>query len=68
MRYKIKHLFFCLLVFLHCSTAQSLQVGTERTTQYFPILKDKAIGVVGNQSSLIGERTVMVVECQTSSG
>ena len=55
MRYKIKHLFFCLLVFLHCSSAnESLQVGAERTAKYFPILKDKAIGVVGNQSSLIG--------------
>ena len=54
MRYKIKHLFLCLLVFLHCSSAnESLQVGAERTTKYFPLLKDKAIGVVGNQSSLI---------------
>ena len=55
MRYKIKHLFLCLLVFLHCSSAhESLQVGAERTAKYFPLLKDKAIGVVGNQSSLIG--------------
>ena len=55
MRYKIKHLFLCLLVFLHCSSAnESLQVGAERTDKYFPLLKDKAIGVVGNQSSLIG--------------
>ena len=54
MRYKIKHLFLCLLVFLHCSSAnESLQVGAKRTTKYFPLLKDKAIGVVGNQSSLI---------------
>ena len=54
MRYKIKHLFLCLLVFLHCSSAnESLQVGAERTTNYFPLLKDKAIAVVGNQSSLI---------------
>lgn len=54
MRYKIKHLFLCLLVFLHCSSVnESLQVGAERTTKYFPLLKDKAIGVVGNQSSLI---------------
>ena len=55
MRYKIKHLFLCLLVFLHCSSVnESLQVGAERTTKYIPLLKDKAIGVVGNQSSLIG--------------
>ena len=54
MRYKIKHLFLCLLVFLHCSSAnESLKVGAERTNKYFPLLKDKAVGVVGNQSSLI---------------
>ena len=54
MRYKIKHLFLCLLVFLHCSSAnESLKVGAERTKKYFPLLKDKAVGVVGNQSSLI---------------
>ena len=55
MRYKIKHLFLCILVFLHCSSAnESLQVGAERTSKYFPLLKDKTIGIVGNQSSLIG--------------
>ena len=55
MRYKIKHLFLCLLFFLHCSSAnESLQVGTERTAKYFPLLMNKTIGVVGNQSSLIG--------------
>ena len=54
MRYKIKHLFFCLLVFLRCSSAsESLQVGAERTAVYFPLLEDKAIGLVGNQTSLI---------------
>ena len=55
MRYKIKHLFLCLLVFLHCSSAnESLQVGTERTAKYFPLLKSKTIGIVANQTSLIG--------------
>ena len=55
MRYKIKHLFLCILVFLHCSSAnKSLLVGAERTNKYFPLLKDKTIGIVGNQSSRIG--------------
>ena len=55
MRYKIKHLFLCLLVFLLCSSGnESLQVGSERTAKYFPLLKRKTIGIVGNQSSLIG--------------
>ena len=54
MRYKIKHLFFCLSVFSYCSIAnESLQVGADRTAIYFPLLKDKAIAVVGNQTSLI---------------
>jgi uncharacterized protein YbbC (DUF1343 family) len=55
MRYKIKHLFLCLLVFLQCSCAQeTLQLGAEQTDKYFPMLNNKSIGVVGNQSSLIG--------------
>jgi uncharacterized protein YbbC (DUF1343 family) len=55
MRYKIKHLFLCLLVFLQCSSAQeTLQLGAEQTDLYFPYIKGKHIGLVGNQSSLIG--------------
>jgi uncharacterized protein YbbC (DUF1343 family) len=55
MRYKIKHLFLCLLVFLQCSCAQeTLQLGAEQTDKYFPMLNNKSIGVLGNQSSLIG--------------
>jgi uncharacterized protein YbbC (DUF1343 family) len=55
MRYKIKHLFLYLLVFLHCSSANEiLQVGADSTAKYFPLIKNKAIGVIGNQSSLIG--------------
>ena len=55
MSYKIKHLFLCLLVFLQCScNNESLQLGAERTTKYFPLIDGKSIGIVGNQSSLIG--------------
>ena len=55
MRYKIKHLFLCLLVFLHCSCAQeTLRLGADQIDKYFPLLDNKSIGVVGNQSSLIG--------------
>ena len=55
MRYKIKHLFLCLLVFLQCSSAQeTLQLGAEQTDLYFPYIKGKHIGLVGNQSSTIG--------------
>ena len=55
MRYKIKHLFLCLLVFLQCSCAQeTLRQGADQIDKYFPLLDNKSIGVVGNQSSLIG--------------
>ena len=55
MRYKIKHLFLCLLVFLHCSCAQeTLRLGADQIDKYFPLLDNKSIGVVGNQSSIIG--------------
>ncbi len=30
-------------------------VGAEQTAQYLPLLKDKKVGIIGNQSSLIGK-------------
>ncbi|MDG1331054.1 MAG: DUF1343 domain-containing protein [Crocinitomicaceae bacterium] len=32
-----------------------VSVGAEQTTDYLPLLQDKKVGIVGNQSSLIGE-------------
>ena len=55
MRYKIKHLFLFVFVFLHCSSNNKrLVIGAERTDIYFPLIYDKSIGIIGNQSSLIG--------------
>ena len=55
MRYKIKHLFLFVFVFLHCSSNNKrLVIGAERTDIYFPLISDKSIGIIGNQSSLIG--------------
>ena len=55
MRYKIKHLFLFVFVFLHCSSNNKrLIIGAERTDIYFPLIYDKSIGIIGNQSSLIG--------------
>lgn len=55
MRYKIKHLFLFVFVFLHCSSNNKrLVIGAERTDIYFPLINDKSIGIIGNQSSLIG--------------
>ena len=56
MGYKIKHLFFCFIVFFQCLSAQEiLELGADRTHDYFPILKDKTVGLIANQSSLIGK-------------
>ncbi len=33
----------------------SVSVGAEQTTDYLPLLEDKKVGIVGNQSSLIGQ-------------
>ena len=32
-----------------------VSVGAEQTIDYLPLLKDKKVGIVGNQSSLIGQ-------------
>lgn len=34
--------------------AQKIEIGAERTTAYFPMLKDKKVGLVGNQTSMVG--------------
>lgn len=37
---------------LYCNL--DVKVGAERTEEYFSLLKDKKIGIVGNQSSIVG--------------
>lgn len=34
--------------------AQKIEIGAERTTAYFPMLKDNKVGLVGNQTSMVG--------------
>mgnify|MGYP001399752211 CR=1 FL=1 len=53
---KIKHLFFLLVMLASfgCNT-QKLTLGVERTEIYFPLLKGKSVGVIGNQTSMISD-------------
>ena len=53
---KIKHLFFLLVMLatFGCNT-QKLTLGVERTEIYFPLLKGKSVGVIGNQTSMISD-------------
>lgn len=44
--------FFCCLQ-LACAQNE-LRLGSERTESYLPLLQEKRVGVIGNQSSLIG--------------
>ena len=46
--------FLLLIFFVHCANAQSLRLGAERTEVYIPLLAGKSVGLIGNQSSLIG--------------
>ena len=64
---KINQLFFCVFCFLQWSCAQStFQLGAEQTAVYFPLLNDKSVAVVGNQSSLIA--STHLVDSLLSSG
>jgi uncharacterized protein YbbC (DUF1343 family) len=45
-------LFFCCLLF-SCQKGEKLKLGAERTDSYLPLLKEKKIAIVGNQSSTI---------------
>lgn len=61
--FALKSLFLFLL--LSCAQAQEenqmqeepvLKVGAERVNEYLPLLKDKSVGFVGNQTSMIDNR------------
>jgi uncharacterized protein YbbC (DUF1343 family) len=43
----------CCLLF-SCQKEKILKLGAEQTENYLPLLKDKKIGVIGNQTSRIG--------------
>ena len=64
MKHKLSILLISL-VFFSCMNAQKAEkkenlpndgitVGAERTPEYFPLLKNKKIGIVANQTSIIG--------------
>ena len=51
---KIKQIICIILLLITLSVnAQDLQLGAERTSLYLPILKEKNIAIVGNQTSMI---------------
>ena len=43
----------CCLLF-SCQKEKILKLGVEQTERYLPLLKDKKVGVIGNQTSRIG--------------
>lgn len=47
-------LFFCCLIF-SCKQHKELILGAERINYYYPIIKEKRIAIVGNQTSVIGK-------------
>ena len=53
---KITQIFFLIfyLLFFSCQKERTLKLGVERTTSYLPLLENKKVGVVGNQTSMIG--------------
>ena len=50
---QIFFLIFCLL-FFSCQKESKLKLGAERIDTFLPLLKNKRIGIVGNQTSMIG--------------
>ncbi|WCM41853.1 DUF1343 domain-containing protein [Flavobacterium sp. CBA20B-1] len=49
-------LFFFVIVFANLSfvgNAQSIQTGAEQFHQYFPLLKDKTVGILTNQTGIV---------------
>ena len=46
------------------AAAKPIVVGADRTEEYLPLLKGKRVGVVGNQTSIIGTSTETNIEAQ----
>ncbi|GAB2909295.1 exo-beta-N-acetylmuramidase NamZ family protein [Rheinheimera gaetbuli] len=55
----ISLVFFCLAFSL--SATQQLQTGAEQLAAYLPLLKDKRVGLLVNQTSLVGEQHLVDV-------
>ena len=52
---KIKQIIcISLLLLTFSANAQNLRLGAERLDDYLPLIKNKKVGVVGNQTSMIG--------------
>ena len=49
----------CLLI-ATVSLAQNIKTGAENYEKYLPLLKGKSIGIVTNQTSIVGEKTHLV--------
>ena len=53
---KIKQIFLLLYLFISLtSNTQTLKLGAEKIEEYIPILKNKSVGIVANQTSLINK-------------
>ncbi len=64
---KIKQIICISLVLLTFSAkAQNIVLGAERTALYLPLLENKKVGIVGNQTSMIGD--THLVDSLLSSG
>ena len=52
---KIKQIIcISLLLLTFSANAQNLRLGAERLDAYLPLIENKKVGVVGNQTSMIG--------------
>tara|TARA_B100000902_G_scaffold129800_1_gene128850 strand:+ start:9148 stop:10290 length:1143 start_codon:yes stop_codon:yes gene_type:complete len=54
---KIKQifLFIFLILLFSCSQEESIKCGAERTNEYLPLIKNKRVAIIGNQTSRIGK-------------
>ena len=56
LKYNKTYIFFLLSFFLLCDVDAKIIVGAEQTQTYLPLIKNKNIALVVNQTSLIGKR------------
>ena len=56
---KIKEIFLLFNLLLSVLTYSQIKTGAERTNRYIPLIKDKKVAIVGNQTSIIDKKHIV---------
>ena len=59
MGFRLHIFFFLIFLLFMTSLGAQIRIGAEQTERYYPMLKDKKIGVIANQASVVGDSNIL---------